>query len=486
MTGGCHCWTPRKSAPRPRRKTDSALAANLKPLATAPISPTATSPGSDVHTPQIEYPPPAASHILARISELRPVLPRPSAHHEPSSGIAHGHGNRHHHESAFFSPYGRAYDINHIHVPPVADDVPSYGAPPPQKPQIYDRAIAKSIPIAQGSTPSSEHTPVTFPSSCTCGDGCRCPGCYHHNSAAPPASPSAYATCINPGSCSTCLDCTILSLPPDTALSIPEPLQAEAIDEWIRQVQVNPDSTITASNSNDSNGNVIDDGRFAGWDSLAQLATGRTQCATCNSFFCTCEKEAADDDRQRREVTNEDSACCDKPKVPSVDMGQGNYESSDFLDYSMLGINDVYLDSAMDVFRSRSPSSSPNSNPESFSQMLSTPFAYPALVEKMSPSQQSMYINGRGFYSDPYLSMSSNERGVDNFGVLDTPTPFMPMQVSNLDYPVENYAISNPDSDSSSYDSVDDFGSLPSQQPSDKAPRMSVSPVPLEGMRTLY
>jgi hypothetical protein len=271
-------------------------------------------------------------------------------------------------------------------------------------------------------------------------------------------------------------------------LSITEPLQAEAIDEWIRQVQANPDSTITASNNNDGNGNAIDDGRFAGWDSLAQLASGRTQCATCNSFFCTCGKEAATGDRQRREMGNEDPACCDKPKLPSVDMmgsnnqGQGGYESSDFLDYSMLGMNDVYLDSAMEVFPRRSPSSASHSNPDTFSQMLSTSFTYPALVEKMSPSQQSMYINGRGFYSDPYLSMSSNERSVDNFGVLDTPAPFMPMQVSNLNYPV-----SNPDSDSSSYDSVDDFGPLPSsRQPSDMAPRMSMSPVPSEGMRTLY
>jgi hypothetical protein len=483
MTGVCHCWTPRKSAPRPRRKTDSAVGATVKPLAKAPIPPTATPQASDPHIPQTDSAPPAASHLLARISELRPVLPRPSAHHEPSSGIAHGHGNRHYHENAFFSPYGRAYDMNHPHASPLAND-PSYGALAPAKQQIHDRAIANSIPVINGSALNSENTPLAFPSSCACGDGCRCPGCYHHNQAAPGASPSAYATCLNPEACNACLDCTILALPPDTALSIPEPLQIEAIDEWIRQVQANPDSTIATFNSN----STIDDGRFAGWDNIAQLTSGRTQCATCNSFFCTCGKEAATGDRQRCEMTNEDPACCDKPKLPSVDMsgsnnqGHGGYESSDFLDYSMLGMNEVYLDPAMEVFPPRRSLTSPsNSNPDTFSQMLSTSFAYPALGEKMSPSQQSMYINGRGFYSDPYLSMSSNERSVD-FGILDTSAPFMPMQASNLNYPV-----SNPDSDSSSYDSVDDFGPLPSsRQASDIAPRMSLSPVPSEGMRTLY
>lgn len=80
-----------------------------------------------------------------------------------------------------------------------------------------------------------------FPSLCGCGDDCNCPGClYHSRSTAIPPS-SAYSSCSNPGVCGTCLDCTILSLPPsaipppNTALSIHNS-QPDAIDEWLRQM----------------------------------------------------------------------------------------------------------------------------------------------------------------------------------------------------------------------------------------------------------
>ncbi|KAG5644838.1 hypothetical protein DXG03_007565 [Asterophora parasitica] len=86
----------------------------------------------------------------------------------------------------------------------------------------------------------------SFPSTCGCGDGCRCPGCVHHNLDATPAS-SAFSPCMNPGACSTCLDCTILSLPaslpPDTSLSIHDAYQTVSIDEWIRQVSSLPPSS---------------------------------------------------------------------------------------------------------------------------------------------------------------------------------------------------------------------------------------------------
>ena len=58
------------------------------------------------------------THILPRIAELRPILPKPTASrpfHDSSSGIAHSHPNRnrHHHDSTFFSAYGRAYEYTH-------------------------------------------------------------------------------------------------------------------------------------------------------------------------------------------------------------------------------------------------------------------------------------------------------------------------------------------------------------------------------------
>ncbi|KAF9444289.1 hypothetical protein P691DRAFT_763537 [Macrolepiota fuliginosa MF-IS2] len=556
-TATCPCWTPRKSAPRPRRKTDAALSAASVTSVSIAATPAIVAPvQQQQHMPPAptnrdvqmlnEAPldfPRASSHILARISELRPVLPRPTAHHDPSSGIAHGHHSIRHHENAFFSPYGRAYDINHPHHPHTADDNTaqrfSIGDPAASKPQIFDRAIANSIPVAPAATTNaaavastSSPSSITFPSPCGCGDGCSCPGCSHHNNAPFGPSPTAYPTCSNPTSCHACLDCTILSLPPDTALSIPEQQQADMIDEWIRQVQANPDSMMISSM----------DGQLTGWDNLAQLTAGRRQCATCTSFFCTCEKEVGVDrhHHHHHEPSNEVS-CCDKPKLVDMGSGQGQgrggvaaaaaiaaggYGSSapDFFDYSMLGMqpsNDTssYLDTAaIEAFRSRSPSISPNSihhhHHEFSSQMFTTTAApsftpYSALVDKMPASQQSMYINGRGFYSDPYLSMSSNSNGANNHErgssggggggadgfVLDTHTPFLSLPLSDVDYPPGTYAVSNPDSDTSSFDSVEDFVSVPSSsqravsvvhQHQQQTKRSSVSPVSVEGMRTLY
>lgn len=471
--GACNCWTPRKPVSRPRRKTDSALSATTAvtphSMAHAPpaVTPADTAAGLDAHSPTEAPAPRSSSHILARISELRPVLPRPTSHHDPSSGIAHGHPNRHH-ESAFFSPYGRAYDINHLHHPHTADDGRRFSSgPAPSKPQIYDRAVANSI----STDPTVSNASITFPSPCGCGDGCSCPGCFHHNNAPFAPSPTAYPTCSNPAHCNACLDCTILSLPPDTALSIPEPQQAEAIDEWIRQVQANPDSMMMPGM----------DGQLTGWDNLAQLSAGRRQCATCTSFYCSCERESND----HHESSNE-ASCCDKPKPADmgsmlISSGQGQgYGSPSFFDYSMLGIqpsNDAFLDTAaIEAFRSRSPSISPNSHHEFPPQLFAT-LAYSTLVDKMPAPQQSMYINGRGFYSDPYLSMSSNEH-VDGF-VLDTHTPLLSLPLSNVDYPTGTYAVSNPDSDTSSFDSVDDFAPPP-------PPPQSKQAAPVEGMRTLY
>lgn len=85
-----------------------------------------------------------------------------------------------------------------------------------------------------------------IPSACGCGDNCRCPGCKYHNSTII-AGESAFSTCAHPDRCSTCLDCTILSLqnmlpiPLDTALSIPQSSvpgnDIDSVDEWLRQMQ---------------------------------------------------------------------------------------------------------------------------------------------------------------------------------------------------------------------------------------------------------
>ncbi|KAF7301280.1 ACE1 transcriptional factor [Mycena indigotica] len=100
-TGECHCCTPRT---RPSQRKPSAPTSTI-PSPTQPSSPNPDSPSKDHRTP--------SHHILARIAELRPVLPRMSARDaalQAQTGGQHDlfHGSGHHHAD-HFSPYGRAY-----------------------------------------------------------------------------------------------------------------------------------------------------------------------------------------------------------------------------------------------------------------------------------------------------------------------------------------------------------------------------------------
>lgn len=175
------------------------------------------------------------AQILARIAELRPVLPRPadasSSSMSPSPSPHHNHhGGRHYHENTF-SPYERAYGMSHHQ---------------PLHPHASSNAF--SNPTAPHMPPPPPHGSNgiynNLPSVCGCGDNCQCPGCSYHNNTILSAE-SAFSTCANPDNCTTCLDCTILSLqnmmPPDTALSIPEPSADSAVvDEWLRQLVAPP------------------------------------------------------------------------------------------------------------------------------------------------------------------------------------------------------------------------------------------------------
>ncbi|RDB28268.1 Metal-binding regulatory protein cuf1 [Hypsizygus marmoreus] len=245
----CHCCIPRKSAPRNRKKD-----------AARPQRPPAES--YDTPRPSGSRTP---SHILARLAELRPVLPRPSRSrsdsgplHDASSGIAHGHSARP--ENHLFSPYGRAYDMTHEHAYDDGQDqqlndvsqnfsVPSTSLFPYDEQIFRDQLHALEAAAASSWLPpqGSESGALSFPSTCGCGDSCSCPGCVQHNGASAAPSSSAFSSCMNPGACNTCLDCTILSLPaslpPDTSLSINDAYQAESIDEWIRQVSQLPRSS---------------------------------------------------------------------------------------------------------------------------------------------------------------------------------------------------------------------------------------------------
>ncbi|KAF9463211.1 copper fist DNA binding domain-containing protein [Collybia nuda] len=230
--GACYCCTPRKSAPRNRKKGTAQTERTAHNSCDMPSS----TQLSEYHTSR------TPSHILARLAELRPVAPRLTSGplHDPSCGQTIRH---HSHENLSFSPYGRAYDFSHEHmydqdasqviIPPDAFAMDPASSIPLDE-QIF-RTQLRALEIAA----TSPWTPTSFPSACGCGESCSCPGCGQHNGNSPIASSSAFSSCANPGICNACLDCTILSLPaslpPDTSLSIFDAYQTDSIDEWIRQ-----------------------------------------------------------------------------------------------------------------------------------------------------------------------------------------------------------------------------------------------------------
>ncbi|KAH7912510.1 hypothetical protein BJ138DRAFT_784572 [Hygrophoropsis aurantiaca] len=228
--GACHCCTPRK--PKSRRRSSAQDDKHNSESLTRPV---------------LSHPPPLSSHVLARIAELRPVLPRPSRRdanaveplHNPSAGLPHGHGARHHtHDHTLYSPYGRAYEQIHApeqlysnRAPILTNETPSF--PPP--PLNY---TADAWPSVEGVAPSA----------CACGDSCRCPGCTLHNNVPIPPG-SAYSCCTNPASCTFCLDCTILSMSPNSPNLTDSSTtgQFREFDEWLQQMSA---SSPTLSHSN--------------------------------------------------------------------------------------------------------------------------------------------------------------------------------------------------------------------------------------------
>jgi hypothetical protein len=246
LTGECNCCTPRKAAPRNRSKgsIDTSTGSTGRSEAM-----NAARAGGKRPSPTSSRPP--SSHILARIAELRPVLPRPTHRspdvaHDPSSGIAHGHPTRHTHENMFYSPYGRAYEYNHgtePYYPPESQQNMALRPPSNSSQDSFGDQVLQAA-AAVSWIPPVESSPRAFPSLCNCGDSCRCAGCVYHSPSEVTTSAAAYSTCSNPGACSYCLDCSILSLPssipPNSALSFYEAQQTHAIDDWIRQVSLIP------------------------------------------------------------------------------------------------------------------------------------------------------------------------------------------------------------------------------------------------------
>ena len=307
-----------------------------------------------------EPPPPISTHVLARIAELRPVLPRPPRNdgplHDPSSSMPHSHSNRHHtHENMYFSPYGRAYE--HIHTPDHYETKPM-----PHSGDTRALPVRHQPPVRQNMLPGTQSgfdawqgAPGVFPSACTCGDSCRCPGCSQHSSA-PIAPGGAYAACTDPASCSFCLDCTILSLPPSSAPPSNDSTsdsQTREFEEWLRQISsasptaantvgmpsnfspydlsMNPVAAVLSpnpirnhnanSNSNSSPNSHSNHTRSSQHPSSADgRCQGRCNCpsgtCSCQGGECDqrCNGRARSGSRTTYAVSGESTTCCDPLK----------------------------------------------------------------------------------------------------------------------------------------------------------------------------
>ena len=195
------------------------------------------------------------THVLARIAELRPVLPKPTASgpcHDPSSGVAHTHPDRHHHDNTFFSPYGRAYEYTHgsHHESGHNSGIRfQQNVRLPGSNSYEDDSFTEQPSTLPSWNPFADS--ASLPSTCGCGETCSCPGCAQHGSATAGSFLDAFNTCANPASCHACLDYTIMSLPdalpPDTALSIFDTEPSQFIDDWLRQVSDTPTSLSSIS-----------------------------------------------------------------------------------------------------------------------------------------------------------------------------------------------------------------------------------------------
>lgn len=180
------------------------------------------------------------SHILARVKELRPVLPRPTRSsptnggpiHELSSGMPHSIPNRHHmYDHVMFSPYGRAHDRTHDH--PLGHEKQNLvGLPTSYVPDgLYERPVSELAASGVQAERLMSIGRFSFTSACTCGDPCRCTGCEQNNSVDIPALD---VNCTS-NACQTCLECSYFN-PLSSSPIQQRSDQRVAIDEWLRQV----------------------------------------------------------------------------------------------------------------------------------------------------------------------------------------------------------------------------------------------------------
>lgn len=169
-----------------------------------------------------------------------PVLPgRPGPVHNPSSTGSGKQSQRPHiHTDSLYSPYERAYDVNHSHHTPPSDHSESDVS---SSVEVAPSPITR-VPGNLESFGWSTYPVIPAHSLCTCGDSCSCSGCFEHRG---PAAFQAYPgtsnspPCANPRYCTSCVECAVVLGHPTQQTIEPGSFgtqNSSFMDEWLRQL----------------------------------------------------------------------------------------------------------------------------------------------------------------------------------------------------------------------------------------------------------
>ena len=214
LTGVCNCATPRVTSNRPKKQAHPSV-----PKVEA---------HHNVSRPMMAQP--AALVVTANSGRNRPVLPRPSpptqSRASPPRSVNNPTGIPHQRQPVHYSPYERAYEYVHgadvgelarridqpsgDQYPLMAPSGPSDGTtyvdfPRNSNNDEFSAFMASWLAGVQPSLPPSDLPPI----SCDCGPTCSCPGCVIHRG--PSAIPQGLESCVNPATCTSCMDCTMLT-----------------------------------------------------------------------------------------------------------------------------------------------------------------------------------------------------------------------------------------------------------------------------------
>ena len=272
--GKCTCATPRKSK-----------------RSTGPEPP--LDPSTAVKPP--------AGHEYRRVlpkphqSPVPPNRPGP-VHHPSSTGSGKQSQRLHTHTESLYSPYERAYDVNHSHHAPSSDHSESEVSPFLE----VGPSPTSRVPGDQGSLDWSTYPTIPIRSVCTCGDSCPCPGCFEHRG---PSALQAYQgtsggpACANPRFCSSCVECAIVLGHPDQQPVAPGSFNTQAssfMDEWLRQL-------VEGTPALPTDGTALHGASLHPDAPMTHSPPGPSGCCGgncgCQSGFCVCGGECFGDCR---------------------------------------------------------------------------------------------------------------------------------------------------------------------------------------------